>query len=122
MIKELLKERGVVLGRYSNETASKFIHAMGSKDTAEKYAGFCVRFRGRYYTFYDDTLPPEQVELILAHELGHIIMGHLTDKPGLSGEQCERDADMFGVMMLALSVYDNYKKRKENNHAIEESE
>lgn len=122
MIKEMLKERGVVLGGYSNETAGRLIDAMGSKGTAEKYDGFCVRLSGKYYTFYDDTLPPEQTELILAHELGHIIMGHLTDKPGLSGEQCERDADMFGVMMLALSVYDKYKQRKENNHEIRESE
>lgn len=42
-----------------------------------EYDGFSVYWNGQWYVFYDHTiLPKERTRFTLAHELGHILLGH----------------------------------------------
>lgn len=108
MVKELFESHDLLLGSYSQWRET--ICRMGVEH-ALQYPGFCVRMEGcEPITFYDDSQSPEEQEFTLAHELGHILMGHLTDRPGYFSEESEHTANVFGAVMLALSLYDEYKK------------
>lgn len=56
---------------------------------------------------YDDTLPTDEARMVVAHELGHILLGHeykyadyrFTSAGGKL--KSEREADMFAVRLLA---------------------
>lgn len=55
---------------------------------------------------YDDSLPAEESRMVLAHELGHILMGHeykyASRRFISSGKQkSEHEADMFAIRLLA---------------------
>ena len=61
----------------------------------------------KWYIVYDDTVSKERIRFTIAHELGHIFLGHPlrlgyhartidTDKP-----ETEKQADMFAIRLLA---------------------
>lgn len=56
---------------------------------------------------YDDTLPIDEARMVVAHELGHILLGHEYKygnsrfTSGKSKLKSEREADMFAVRILA---------------------
>lgn len=82
----------------------------------------CVRGSGPYITVYEDQLvhSRERIAFSLMHELGHIVLGHLTDfdltalsrgekrGQGLYEDQyrvLEREADAFAGEMLAPAAF-----------------
>ena len=65
---------------------------------------------GLYLTVYRRSLSPERDRFTLAHELGHILSGHLTDfdstalaegKTSAEADALEREADLFAACLLA---------------------
>ena len=85
------------------------IHVVRDSDVRELRpgeAGAGIYNDGRWIVVYDDTLPADEARLVLAHELGHILMGHeykYADRRFEGGRKlkCEREADMFALRLLA---------------------
>lgn len=73
----------------------------------ENESGATIRYRGNWFIIYDDTLPKDEARMIIAHELGHILLGHEykfeKHRFGSSSRKlrCEREADMFALRLLA---------------------
>lgn len=69
--------------------------------------GASIFARGQWYIVYDDSLPSEQSRAVLAHELGHILLGHDYKYAARRFEtenrklKSEREADMFAIRLLA---------------------
>ena len=69
--------------------------------------GATIRYRGSWFIVYDDNLPHDEARMVIAHELGHILLGHqyrFSDhRFGDAGKKlrCEREADMFAERLLA---------------------
>lgn len=59
---------------------------------------------------YDDTADEIEKNSIVLHELGHILLGHFRDNCSLQDEVQEREASIFASVILALSMYEEYKK------------
>lgn len=59
---------------------------------------------------YDDTADEIEKNSIVLHELGHILLGHLRDNCSLKSEVKEMEASIFAAVILALSMYEEYKK------------
>lgn len=70
-------------------------------------AGASIYCNGNWYIVYDDTLDTIQSRIVIAHELGHILLGHEYKYAELrfghvnKKLKCEREADMFAVRLLA---------------------
>lgn len=68
------------------------------------------RMEGMYVTVYDESQIPDRTRWTLAHEIGHILLGHLTDfeatclaRGGLTSQQyavLEREANVFAAELL----------------------
>lgn len=58
--------------------------------------------------FYDDTAPLWKRRELIAHEVGHIMMGHLDGHCSLSTEQCETEAIVFDAVFIALMLFAQY--------------
>jgi len=72
--------------------------------------GASIYRNGHWIIVYDDTLPAPQSRIVLAHELGHILLGHeykyadmrFSEKgTGSRKIKCENEADMFAIRLLA---------------------
>ena len=58
--------------------------------------------------FYDDTASMWKQRELIAHEVGHIIMGHLDGRCPLSTKQCETEAIVFDAVFIALMLFAQY--------------
>lgn len=70
-------------------------------------AGVSILSNGKWSIIYDDTVSKERARFTIAHELGHIFLGHPL-KFGhhartidVSKSETERQADMFAIRLLA---------------------
>lgn len=70
-------------------------------------SGLSVRQNGKWYIVFDDTDNRSKQRFTVAHELGHILMGHAlkngfyTRQSNLVKPADETDADMFAARLLA---------------------
>nr|DAI01671.1 MAG TPA: IrrE protein [Caudoviricetes sp.] len=74
----------------------------------------CIKVDKRYLVLYNDTVAYEdRIRFTLAHELGHIKLGHLDDKPNgwlkryktvYSKDPIEKESDAFAAELLAPTV------------------
>ena len=93
---------------------SRSVHLLENfnlNELAAEYPALSTKRWGKYYIFLSDDLNAEQERFAIAHELGHIAMGHLEpDAEELSKEESENQADLFALLLLApppvLEAYD----------------
>ena len=78
--------------------------------------GMAVRYGNRYLVLYDDSMPARRLNWTLAHELGHILLGHL-------GEECpaaEREANVFAASLLCPTVALHYLEHRDGRALTED--
>lgn len=69
--------------------------------------GECKSLNGRYIICLNETDPPERQRFSCAHELGHILLGHigkyklLNREPSTSDNPIEQAANVFAARLLA---------------------
>ncbi len=71
-------------------------------------SGASIYFRDHWIIVYDDSLPPAESRMVLAHELGHILLGHSYkyakrrfENEKDTKQMSESEADLFAVRLLA---------------------
>lgn len=91
------------------EACSQGFQAIIEKMIDTDVDGFCYKGNGeRYIIFYDDArTPKERINFTIAHELGHIILGHLENAGMLprymmnrKNDPREREADAFAGELI----------------------
>ena len=67
--------------------------------------GIAVKSGGDYIVCVDGNAPPHKKEFFAAHELAHVLLGHLDgDIDKRQREQAEREADLFAVVLMAMKA------------------
>lgn len=98
---------GVTLRSY--QAGAPLIRELGLDAQCDASDGFTVRSGGRCYVFYNMEQPPGRVRFTIAHELGHILLGHLGDgehtvynrEPSPEDSPEEHTANVFASRLLA---------------------
>ena len=106
-ISKIVTKLGIRL--YSYHNATDLISKMRLEKHAETCDGFTVRTSKRYYIFYDDTCSPQRCRFTIAHELGHIMLGHLKNQtytvknrePSDDDSPEEQQANVFASRILS---------------------
>ncbi|MDR2902918.1 MAG: ImmA/IrrE family metallo-endopeptidase [Clostridiales bacterium] len=89
-------ESGVVIRKNSD------VHELYGRES-----GACILHNGQWYLIYDDACVVGRRRFTIAHELGHIFLGHelINGRHGRSFDarnpQSETDADVFASRLLA---------------------
>lgn len=98
---------GVTLRSY--QAGAPLIRSLGLEAQCEASDGFTVRSGGRCYVFYNMEQPPGRVRFTIAHELGHVLLGHLGEgehtvynrEPSPADAPEEHTANVFASRLLA---------------------
>lgn len=98
---------GVTLRSY--QAGAPLIRELGLEAQCGVSDGFTVRSDGRCYVFYNMEQSPGRVRFTIAHELGHILLGHLGDgehtiynrEPSQEDAPAEHTANVFASRLLA---------------------
>lgn len=85
------------------------LRAMGLEAAAQRTAGMAFYRGGIPYILYDSGNPPGKIRFTIAHELGHIALGHLlpgaytvqNQEPQEADNPREQAANQFAVDLLA---------------------
>lgn len=102
LIEMKIRELPVRVGEICNQLgiAVRFYTPTDGKD------GFCAVIEGRPHIFVSDRCSPERQRFTAAHELGHILMGHIdprrsADRRAGDSSQQEQEANSFAGRLLA---------------------
>lgn len=85
------------------------LEAMGLAEAARKTSGLTFYRASKPVVLYDDAAPPRRIRFTIAHELGHIILGHVAPgectvrnrEPHPQDSPMEQTANRFAVDLLA---------------------
>lgn len=76
-VSRICRGYGVTLRSY--QVGAPLIRELGLEAQCDISDGFTVRSGDRCYVFYNMEQPPGWVRFTIAHELGHVLLGHLGD-------------------------------------------
>ncbi len=96
----------------SYRAAWQVIHNHNMEQLANSTTGFCFFAGDQPVIFYDDSRPVMEIHFTVAHELGHIMLGHLNFRNDFFKKlpDCaEREADAFAVQLLANELVRRYE-------------
>lgn len=109
--KELLQRSGVICLSYSEINQSPEFKEGLSILRKRNADAASIKSGSQYMVWYDDKVPYEdRIRFSLAHELGHIKLGHLDDRPNGwftryktvdSKDPLEKESDAFAAELLA---------------------
>lgn len=85
------------------------LQALGLDELASRTDGFTLYVKGRPVIFYDDSKPKARCRFTVAHELGHIMLGHIkpgmvttvNQEPNKTDQPAEQAANVFAARLLA---------------------
>lgn len=95
-INQIIKQSGWEI--YSYRDASDIIESFGLRDMVEKNDSFASYISNRIIIFYDDNISQLDFPHVLAHEIGHIVLGHLDNTDDIYSK--ERDCNCFANELL----------------------
>lgn len=121
-VMELIKKMGIAIFSYSN--GLKLLKELELENFCTNNEGFSLFLNGRWIIFYNENIVPRsRIRFTLAHELGHILLGHkmkiikssvgeiLYTEENIDNnlnkkkkQQIEIDADMFAIRLLAPAI------------------
>lgn len=101
--------------RHYNWVLADYIHGkrsidlLGLSELKEKTDGFCTVTENHIYIFYDSSLPIGRKRFTIAHEIGHLILGHVgpgtvtveNREPTGTERKEETQANQFAARILA---------------------
>ena len=106
-ISDGIRQMDIPLASYSK--AESALVKLGLAHLMHETDGLSVQRNGKFYIFYRGDMTPGRIRFTVAHELGHIILGHLDGKthtarnrePQKGDAPIEQAANVFASRLLA---------------------
>lgn len=102
-----IKELPVKPSMIAKQLGIKIIKNSSINELSEGESGATYLIKSKWYIVYNDTEPRQRCRFTVAHELGHILLGHIMcDKHyartfDTSRPTIEQEADVFAARLLA---------------------
>ncbi|NLZ45375.1 MAG: M48 family metalloprotease [Clostridiales bacterium] len=104
IINRILGNEGCRISTYKK--AHKLIKAHNLQSFTEKYRAFTYNYNDQKIVLHRDELKDEQLIFALAHEIGHIALGH-----NEYNKKTEAEADEFARLLVGLKPKQSFNKR-----------
>ncbi len=105
-ITDICKGEGIVVRSYTQ--ARELIKTLGFEGSTLGNDGFAVCVSGKNLIFYDDNCTIQRQRFTVAHELGHIVLGDVGNRPtcrnkepSLQDDDCESMANVVAARLLS---------------------
>ncbi len=85
-------------------------------DFAKRCNGFCANVGGNKMIFCNENMEGAAFYHILAHETGHLLLGHLDSRKDMRPNQSNLnwqkiEANIFACILFAMDLWNTYSKR-----------
>ncbi len=68
-----------------------------------KSTGYALHMGDEYFIFVDPNIPKAEMDFVKAHELGHILLGHVNGSVS-DKRDTEQEANIFASVLVAFNV------------------
>lgn len=107
IFEQICKDNDITPYYYDEEFADR--HFDGTLKRTAGGAAVIVGNKDKYI-FIDRNITRRAQRYVEAHELGHILLGHLDKRSSKEHEKCfETEADIFAAVFTAMEIYEQYK-------------
>ncbi len=107
MFEKICKDNDITPHYYNEKFAEQ--HFDGTLKLTAGGAAVLVNNKDKYI-FIDQNKPRRYQRYVEAHELGHILLGHLDVKPDKKHDELhETEASIFAAVFTAMEIYDRYR-------------
>lgn len=110
-LNQVCKDYGIRIFDYNDQTeALSRLNLLEHVSGPEASNGFAFLFKGEPVILFDGGREKTEVRYTIAHELGHIILGHLSyrNKGGKMPEYAEMEANCFAAAIIANDILAGY--------------
>ena len=106
-LKKLCDELGIMLFDKESDTGKGLTEIQGFNEFIKKHKGVAIRTSDLRLALYDPNLTGVEKVHVIAHEIGHHVLGHLegNDSGLVRSEAAELQADIFASVFLAMAVF-----------------
>lgn len=106
-VSQICEHYGWILRSYQGGAGS--IELLGLSGLTAKTDGFCAVTKNHVYIFYDGSMPAGRQRFTVAHEIGHLMLGHVgpgmattkNREPTGTEKPEEQQANQFAARLLA---------------------
>lgn len=107
-ISDVCRHYGFILRSYKD--GGDILERLGLLEHCQINDGFATVYEGRYYIFYDQEMGHGRIRFTIAHEVGHIVLGHLSKEgqktmrnrePQANDSKIEVMANIYASRLLA---------------------
>jgi len=109
-LNKVCKDRGIRHVAYSS--CPDAVRKLGL-DTSKEPGGAFVMEDGTPVILYDNSMTPLEIQFTVAHELGHILLGHLNYRKSVRDRYpdfAEAEANYFAVAVIVHNLICEYGK------------
>lgn len=102
------------INTYSFQKSPELVRAMGLEEGNYYGGGLAFCFKDTAGILFDEDLPTLQLRFTVAHEIAHIMLGHVSFRGEWDrkhAEISEREADTFAVQLLANELRERFMAR-----------
>lgn len=101
-----ITELPVPVNQLAKKLGIKIIKNSDIHELKKGERGITIEIDGKWYIVFDDTEPVPVCRFTVAHELGHILLGHMMTqtvkyRTFAVRDETEQSADMFAIRLLA---------------------
>lgn len=113
---KLCKEHGIKVLTYDAATLPQ--EALAIFNIKPESRGVAIMMDGQPTILVDRGLPLDELRYTVAHELGHILLGHLSfrDAHGTEPPQAEMEANAFAAALIAQDLIYSYGQKEATVH------
>lgn len=90
---------------FSYEDARSAINRRGLTELTEQTDGFVFRANGVPVVLFNGDQSATALFYTVAHELGHVMLGHLDEHGNRDAEYTEMEANIFASVFMAMSLF-----------------
>jgi|GEM_PF-3906726 len=108
-LRKFCEKLDITLTDFDNKWAHQFLKTIGWEAAEDRPKGLAVGAKHGVFAMFEKSMCTSEKLFVIFHEIGHILMGHVTCR-AMTIEEKELEANIFASVFMAMETYKAFSK------------